>query len=128
MTRLQRAISTIVVLLAAITSAQAQNPVLTIEGACPGNLHVQADGIPTPGITVHLYYSPRRGSYTFPPFTPCYGVEIGLDVRHLWYLGATRADDSGTATWDGAAGPSACGGFLQAMSRICDITNVAQIP
>ncbi len=112
------------VLWAAPAMAQ---PVLTLEGSCPGPMRALAEGM-HPEDVVYLYFSPERGSYTFPPLHQCYGVEVGLNVRRLHYVGSTRADPNGLATWEGTAGPAACGGFLQAMDRVCRITNVAEIP
>lgn len=124
--RFLEVVSAVTALLALAHPATAQ-PTLTIEGDCPGELRVQADGMHH-REEVRLYFSPERGSYTFPPFHQCYGVEVGLSVRRLYYLGSVRADDFGTAVWSGSAGSAACGGFLQAMDRLCAITNVAQIP
>lgn len=112
------------VLWAAPAMAQ---PVLTVEGSCPGPMRAQADGM-FPRAVVYLYFSPERGFYEFPPFHMCYGVEVGLNVHRLHFVGSTRADDFGTARWEGEVGPRACEGFMQAMDRFCRISNVAQIP
>lgn len=113
---------------AAVLAAPAMaQPVLTVDGSCPGSLQARANGL-FPTATAYLYFSPERGSYTFPPFHMCYGTEVGLNVRRLHYVGRTRVDDHGTAVWSGTGGPSACSGFLQAMDSVCRITNVAQIP
>ncbi|MCL4198078.1 MAG: hypothetical protein KJZ69_11365 [Phycisphaerales bacterium] len=101
-------------------------PVLTLEGSCPGRMLAQVSGSSPRGV-VRLYFSPHRGSYAFPPFHPCYGVEIGLDPRRIQHVGTTRADQAGIARFNGDAGPAACGGFLQAMSDFCEVTNVVQI-
>jgi len=101
-------------------------PVLTLEGTCPGTMRAQAEGM-RPRATAFLYFSPARGSYTFPPFHMCSGVEVGLDVRRLRLVGTARIDDSGSAFWEGAAHPRACGGFLQVIDNVCRITNVIEI-
>lgn len=115
-----------ILLLVGVTSASAQ-PMLRVEGTCPGSMQAIAEGT-YPEEVVFLYFSPQRGSYTFPPLHHCYGVEVGLNVRRLHYVGSSRADSNGLAIWTGMAGPAACGGYLQAMGRLCDITNVVQIP
>lgn len=112
------------VLLAAPTMAQ---PVLTLEGSCPGPMRAQAEGM-FPRAVVYLYFSPERGLYEFPPFHMCYGVDVGLNVHRLHFVGSTRADDFGTAGWEGDVGPRACGGFMQAMDNRCQISNVVQVP
>ncbi len=110
-------------LIAAPAMAQ---PVLTLEGSCPGPVLAQVSGS-SPGGVVRLYLSPHRGSYAFPPFHPCYGVEIGLDPQRIRHVATTRADQAGIARFNGDAGPAARGGFLQAMSDFCEVTNVVQI-
>ncbi len=115
-------------MFAAGSAAACTDPVLTLQGGCPARfLLAQADGM-FPGSTAYLYFSPRQGSYTFPPLHMCEGVQVGLDVRRLYFVGSTRANEAGTAVWRGEAGPGACGGFLQVLDNHCSITNVAQIP
>ncbi len=116
--------SAVLTITAGVCDAQST---LSVEGDCPGELRAQADAMYSRAV-VYLYFSPEQGSYTFPPLHQCYGVEVGLNVRRLHFVGTVRADDLGTAVWNGTSGPAACGGFLQAMDNHCQITNVARIP
>ncbi len=102
-------------------------PVLTIEGVCPGELRAEVRGA-SPGAVVQLYFSPQRGYYVFPIFHPCEGIEVGLDVRHVRFVMSTRADESGVALLQAMAGRPACGGYVQSYTDFCRVSNVAQIP
>lgn len=113
--------------LSLLTTPALAQPVLTVEGSCPGSMRALAEGM-YPRAVVYLYFSPERGFYEFPPFHMCYGVEVGLNVHRLYFVGSTRADDFGTALWEGDAGPRACGGFMQAMDNRCQTSNVGQVP
>lgn len=105
-------------------------PVLSVEGDCPGFLRAEVIGAP-PNHGILLLFAPHRGSYRFPPGHWCYGVTLGLGWRGLRIASAAGADENGFAFFEGKAGVLACGGFLQTLnypSGGCEISNVVQIP
>lgn len=114
-------------LMAAPTLAQ---PVLTLEGSCPGFLRAEVRGA-TPDRAILLLFAPSRGSYTFPRGHWCEGTTLGLGWRGLQYASAARADENGFAFFEGNAGLRACGGYLQTLnypSGSCQTSNVVQVP
>jgi hypothetical protein len=114
-------------ILSALATAQ---PVLTIEGSCPGLMRAQVDNArPRKGIV--LLYSPRTGSFRLPWYYWCAGTELGLHPRGIRIVADTVADENGHATFDGFVSSGACGGFLQTLnspSGNCETSNVIRIP
>lgn len=106
-------------------------PVLTIEGACPGALRAEVRGA-RPERSLLLLFSPNEGQTRLPKFYGCgMGVTLGLDWRGLKILAEVVADETGFAAIEGFAGPAACGAYLQTLNRPsggCETSNVAQIP
>lgn len=114
--------------LALSSAAQAQNPVLTLEGVCPGEMTVTVTGA-RGARTVLLGFARREGRTLVPLGMPCAGTVLGLEGRTLWTVLAFRTDESGTGHATAYAGNRACGGFLQALvNDECEVTNVIQIP
>jgi len=105
-------------------------PVLTIEGACPGPMRAEVRGH-RPERGLWLLFSPRANPFRLPKFHFCSGVELGLGYRGLREVGNTVSDENGFAFFEGVAGPLACGGYLQTLnapSGGCETSNVVQIP
>ncbi len=122
-------LSTILIVMLPVTTASAQ-PVLSVEGSCPGQIRVQIVGAqPRKGIL--LLYSPRSGNFRLPWYHWCAGTELGLHPRGIRIVDDTVADENGRAIFEGTAQAGACGGFLQTLntpSGNCETSNVEQIP
>ncbi len=105
-------------------------PVLTLEGTCPGVLRAEVSGAP-PRHGVYLLFSAETGSFQIPPdYQYCRGVVLGLGPRQLRQVAAANTDEFGFVEFHGLAGPRACGGFLQALTTPlggCLTSNVVQI-
>jgi len=105
-------------------------PVLTIEGGCPGPMRAEIR-VAQPHQGLWLLFSPRANPFRLPKFHFCSGVELGIGYRGLRVVGNTGADENGFAFFEGMAGPLACGGFLQTLGSPgggCETSNVVQIP
>ncbi|MCC6906346.1 MAG: hypothetical protein IT430_00265 [Phycisphaerales bacterium] len=105
-------------------------PVLSLEGGCPGFLRAEVRNAP-PGSGILLLFAPHEGSFTLPRGNWCYGVTLGLGWRGLRQVAGAGVDEHGFAFFEGQAGQQACGGFLQTLnypSGGCEISNVVQIP
>jgi len=117
----------VMAMLAAPAVAQ---PVLTIEGSCPGPMRAEVRGAqPRRGIV--LLFSPRANPFRLPKFHYCSGVELGLGYRGLRAIENTITDENGFVAFEGVAGPLACGGYLQTLNAPdggCETSNVVQIP
>lgn len=110
-------------------SANAQ-PVLTIEGSCPGPMRAEVRGA-RPERSFLLLFSPNEGSTRLPKFHWCGGAMLGLDRRGLMIVSGAIADENGFAVIEGEVGLRACGGFLQTLNWPdggCETSNVVQIP
>ncbi len=104
-------------------------PVLTVEGSCPGFMRTEVRGA-RPARSILLLFAPMSGSYTLPLGHWCAGTRLGLNWRGLRIAAAARADESGFAFFEGSAGPRACGGYLQTLNypdASCETSNVVQI-
>lgn len=115
------------VLWAAPAMAQ---PVLTLEGSCPGPMRAEIRGA-RPERAIILLFSPRANPFRLPKFHFCSGVELGLGYRGLRGIASTVSDETGFAFFEGIAGPLACGGYLQTLNYPdggCETSNVVQIP
>lgn len=114
------------VLCAAPALAQ---PVLTLEGSCPGPMRAEVRGA-RPGVGVILLFASETGSFTIPWYLQCGATELGLGRRHLRYVASTASDQNGFAFFEGVAGTQSCGGFLQvhtSQSGGCETSNVVRI-
>lgn len=115
----------------AIWSAPATaQPVLTLEGSCPGFVRAEVRGV-RPDRSVLLLFAPMSGSYVLPFGHWCAGTRLGLNWHGLQIATAARADENGFAFFEGTAGPRACGGYLQTLNypdASCQTSNVVQIP
>ncbi|MCL4197393.1 MAG: hypothetical protein KJZ69_07845 [Phycisphaerales bacterium] len=105
-------------------------PVLMVEGSCPGKLRAEVTGAP-PRRTVLLLFASETGAFRIPPYSQhCGGVILGLGRRNLQQVDAQNTDEFGMVVFEGMAGPFACGGYLQALTSPiagCDTTNVVRI-
>ena len=104
-------------------------PVLTLEGTCPGLLRAEVSGAP-PRRTVLLLFASETGAFRIPAHSYCGGVVLGLGRRNLQQVDAKNTDEFGTVVFDGMAGSFACGGYLQALTSPiagCDTSNVVRI-
>jgi len=116
----------VMAMFAAPATAQ---PMLTIEGSCPGPMRAEIRGA-RPERTLILLFSPRANPFRLPKFHFCSGVELGLGYRGLRGIASTGSDENGFAFFEGVAGPLACGGYLQTLnypSGGCETSNVVQI-
>ncbi|GEM_PF-1550740 len=127
-----RCIHVLVAVVAILTGAApaVAQPVLTIEGSCPGALRAQVTGA-RPGRSLLLLFAPDAGSTRLPLFHWCGGVTLGLDWHGLQIVSGAIADENGVAVMEGQVGSRACGGYLQTLNNPdggCEISNVVQIP
>ncbi len=105
-------------------------PVLMLEGSCPGFMRAEVSGA-RPSRSILLLFAPNQGSYTLPYHHWCGGTRLGLNWRGLRIAAAARADENGFAFFEGNAGPLACGGYLQTLNypdASCETSNVVRIP
>jgi len=103
-------------------------PVLTLEGSCPGPLRAEVTGAPPdPRLNVWLLFASEPGSVAIPGHV-CQGLRLGLGRRNLRVAATGHADENGIVVFEGSAGPLACGGFLQVLAwGNCEVSNVVQI-
>ncbi len=112
-----------------VAPATAQ-PVLTIEGSCPGFLRAEVTDA-RPGRSLSLLFAPEAGSTRLPLFHWCGGVTLGLDWHGLRIVSGVIVDENGHGVIEGEVGARACGGYLQTLNWPdggCEISNVVQIP
>jgi len=117
----------VLALFAAPAMAQ---PVLTIEGGCPGPMRAEIRGS-RPERALMILFSPRAKPFRLPKFHFCSGVELGVGYRGLRVIDSVVSDENGFAFFEGVAGPLACGGYLQTLNYPdggCETSNVVQIP
>ena len=100
-------------------------PVLTLEGSCPGMLRAEVSG-GRPNVTAFLLFASETGSIAIPGHN-CPGTRLGLGRRHLREVAFDILDNTGFAFFEGMAGSRACGGYLQVFVRTCETSNVVQI-
>ncbi len=119
------------VLVGLTAPAMAQDPVLTLEGTCPGVLRAEVTSA-RPRTGLSLLFASETGTVTIPWFWQhCPGVELGLGRRNLREVASGTTDDLGRVTIKGMAGARACGGYLQVLTFPlggCLTSNVVQIP
>lgn len=105
-------------------------PVLTLEGTCPGVLRAEVSGA-APRRGVFLLFASETGSYQLPPHSQfCAGVVLGLGTRNLHQAAAGTTDKFGFISFERSVSQRACGGYLQALTYPqggCLASNVVQI-
>lgn len=104
-------------------------PVLMVEGSCPGILRAAVSGAP-PRQGVSLLFASETGSWQIPIREYCGGVVLGLGREHLRHVASENTDEFGFVVFEGVGGVRACGGFLQVMTYPragCLTSNVVQI-
>lgn len=105
-------------------------PVLSLDGRCPGVMRAEVNGArPRSGLS--LLFASETGSVTIPWFWQhCPGVELGLGRRNLREVASGTTDESGNLIIEGRVRSRACGGYLQVLTFPlggCLTTNVVQI-
>jgi len=118
---------TVVMGLGAASSAAAQ-PVLTLEGSCPGPMRAEVRRAP-PNQSLALLFARTTGHFRIP-FGACEGTTLGLSSQRLRVVGTAIIDPTGFAFVEGNAGPAACGGYLQVLTNAgggCQTSNVVRI-
>lgn len=119
----------VVAMCFAAALAQAQEPVLTLQGNCPGSMSAEVSQAPSRhGLS--LLYASETGSFRIPFWQFCQGVELGLGRTHLQEVAHGTTDESGFISFHGFIGARACGGYLQVLTYPgggCTTSNVVQI-
>ncbi len=104
-------------------------PVLTLEGSCPGPMRADVSGA-RPGGGVILLFASETGSFTIPWYLQCGGTQLGLGRYHLRYVASTASNQNGFAFFEAISGSQSCGGYLQihtSQSGGCETSNVVRI-
>ena len=114
----------VMALFAAPAMAQFE-PVLTLDGSCPGMLRAEVSR-GRPNIGAILLFASETGSFTIRHHS-CSGTRLGLGGRNLREVAAKLLDNTGFAFFEGTAGSRACGGYLQIILSTCETSNVVQI-
>ncbi len=119
----------LVALAGAASVASAQDPVLSVEGTCPGQLRVAWEGA-EPNRAAALLFSRVRGAYTIAGGAVCGGTMLGLGTEGLRLHRRFDSGPEGAGEMDGTAVPASCGGYLQivVIGSPCSTSNVVQIP
>ena len=118
----------VMAMLAAPAMAQS-DPVLALEGSCPGVLRAEVAGAP-PRRGLSLLFASETGSTRIPNHAYCGGVVLGLGRRNLRVVEGGTTDEFGFIAFEGIAGGRACGGFLQVLTYPlagCLTSNVVRI-
>lgn len=105
------------------------NPTISVEGACPGILHVRWEGA-RPDRWAALMFSRNLGRFRLPGGF-CEGTETGLGTQGIRVAKFFVTGADGQGELSGRATPYACGGYLQMVeygSPPCPLSNVVQIP
>lgn len=129
-----RSSSILVMLGLALLSASARSalaqPVISIEGDCPGRVTFRWEGA-SPNQTAALAYSHATGNYVLPG-PPCDGTTLRLGSSGIRLVRTFRTGPEGSGQMVGRAAAFACGGYLQVIviegNRPCPTSNVVQIP
>ncbi|MFT4624315.1 MAG: hypothetical protein ACI8PZ_002974 [Myxococcota bacterium] len=104
--------------------ALAGGPVLSIGGACPGVIDVEAMGF-TPGGSVAVLKGSGPGSDIMPG-GPCAGMASGLSG--LGYVTTIRADGAGAVRVSPSVGGPLCGANIQFLdASTCTLSNLAVV-
>jgi len=114
----------VMALFAAPAVAQFE-PVLTLEGSCPGMLRAEVSR-GRPDATAFLLFASETGSVAIP-HNFCFGTRLGLGRRNLRQVAVQGLDRFGATLFEGMAGARACGGYLQVIVNTCETSNVVQI-
>jgi len=103
--------------------------VISIEGACPGTLHVRWEGA-RPNQRAALMFSQNLGRFRLPGGF-CEGTETGLGTQGIRVAKFFVTGAEGQGELSGRVTLYACGGYLQMVeygSPPCPLSNVVQIP
>ena len=114
--------------LGAFAGSAFAQPVISIEGSCPGAVRFRWEGA-APNEWAGLLYSDERGTITLSQ--PCGGTVIGLGPRGLRLVSVFRTSANGAGVANGQADSRSCGGFLQLVVQDgypCTTSNVVQVP
>ncbi|MCC6909645.1 MAG: hypothetical protein IT430_17040 [Phycisphaerales bacterium] len=114
----------------AANRASAQDPVLSIEGVCPGEVSVSWEGAMS-SKSAALVFSHETGAYRISIGAICGGTTLGLGVDGLRLLRRFNTGPEGAGAMHGTANPYSCGGYLQIVvvsMPPCETSNVVQIP
>lgn len=104
-------------------------PVLTLEGTCPGMMRAEVTGAP-PRHGLSLLFASETGAFRVPDSFYCGGVILGLGRRNLRDVVAGTTDEFGFIAFEGSVGERACGGYLQVLTFPlggCLTSNVVRI-
>lgn len=126
-TRLFLAIVTVVTSLGATRAAAAQ-PVLSLEGSCPGPMRAEMRNAPR-NVSAFLLFARSTGSFLIRGGA-CWGTTLGLSSQGLRQVGEAITDGTGFASFEGNVGRAACGGYLQILMGAgggCQTSNVVRI-
>lgn len=116
----------IATLLSLAGPAMAQfDPILTLEGSCPGMLRAEVSQR-RPGKVASLLFASETGGVRVP-HNFCFGTQLGLGRRNLHEVDSQRLDRFGRASFAGMAGSRACGGYLQILVTSCETSNVVRV-
>lgn len=113
--------------LAAASDASAQ-PVLTLEGSCPGPMRAEVRNAPR-NVSAFLLFARSTGSFLIRGGA-CWGTTLGLSSQGLRQVGEAITDGTGFAAFEGNVGRAACGGYLQILMGAgggCQTSNVVRI-
>ncbi len=108
--------------------ASPDNPTISLEGQCPGQLTMRWDGA-TPDRPAGLCFAFNTGNYTLPG--TCQGTVLGLGSHQLQLVTSFRTGPEGSGSLAGPVPRRACGGYLQMIvvqGFPCPTSNVVQIP
>lgn len=101
---------------------------LAVDATCPagGPIRIQWRGA-TPDGEVAVIFARNTGSVLIPHGRPCAGTPLGLGSIRIQVVFRGAAGAAGSGTFDGNAGPHACGGYLQLIDLdTCTTSNVAR--
>ncbi|MFT4624429.1 MAG: hypothetical protein ACI8PZ_003088 [Myxococcota bacterium] len=116
--------SLMVLALALPATALAGGPMLTISGACPGPMAVEASGF-TPGGMVAVLKGAGPGADVMPA-GPCVGGATSL--AGLAYVTSVRADGAGNVSVTPDIGAPLCGQLVQMVdASTCALSNPAPL-
>lgn len=119
----------VAVIASSTDAGWARDPVLSVDGACPGQLRVAWEGA-EPNRAAALLFSRVRGAYTIAGGAVCGGTMLGLGTEGLRLHRRFDSGPEGAGEMDGTAVPASCGGYLQivVIGSPCSTSNVVQIP
>ncbi len=98
-------------------------PTLAVGGACPGELAISISGA-QPSDGVLLFAGTGAGDSTIDA-GGCVGTELDLAQARRWQ--SLTADENGDASLNVTLGPGWCGRVLQAVDRVCAVSNTSSL-